>query len=153
MVKKMTKKETEEQIVENEKSTQEVFDNVEEIVSEQMETTNSKHVEEVLQELEEKIKEGQQEETVIPEVKLEEVLQKIADEYKDTTSRLGNIVKNNKENMQDALKKELDSVEKSIEKVEQVLKESEATIPQETRNFFSSIRDMGSWWNGSNSGL
>lgn len=153
MVKKMTKKETEEQIVENEKSTQEVFDNVEETVSEQMETTNSKHVEEVLQELEEKIKEGQQEETVIPEVKLDEVVQKIADEYKDTSSRLGNIVENNKENMQDALKKELDTVEKSIEKVEQVLKESEAKIPQEARNFFSSIRDMGSWWNGSNSGL
>jgi chemotaxis regulatin CheY-phosphate phosphatase CheZ len=153
MVKKMAKKETEEQIVENEKTTQEVVGNVEETVSEQTETTKSKHVEEVLQELEEKIKEGQQEETVIPEVKLDEAVQEIADEYKDTSSRLGNIVKNNKENMQEALKKELDTVEKSIEKVEQVLKETEATIPQETRNFFRNLRDMGSWWNGSNSGL
>lgn len=153
MVKKTIKTETEEQIVENEKTDQEVFGNVEETASEQTETTKSKHVEEVLQELEEKIKEGQQEETLIPEVKLDEEIQEIADEYKDTSSRLENIVKNNKENMQDALKKELDSVEKSIEKVEQVLKESEATIPQEARNFFSTIRDMGSWWNGSNSGL
>lgn len=153
MVKKTTKKETKGQIVENEKTIQEVFDNVEETVSEQIGTTKSKHVEEVLQELEEKIKEGQQEETVIPNVELDEEIQEISDEYKDTSSRLENIIKNNKENVQEALKKELDTVEKSIEKVEQVLKDAEATIPQETRNFFRNIKDMGSWWNGSNSGL
>lgn len=153
MVKKTTKKGTEGQIVENEKTIQEVFDNVEKTASEQIGTTKSKHVEEVLQELEEKIKEGQQEETVIPNVELDEEIQEISDEYKDTSSRLENIIKNNKENMQEALKKELDTVEKSIEKVEQVLKDTEATIPQETRNFFRNIKDMGSWWNGSNSGL
>ena len=143
---KKTEKKTEElevQTVENKETTKPAVE----------ETTTTPTAEKVLQELEEKIKERQQEETVVPEIKLDEAVQKIADKYKDTSSRLGNIVKNNKENMQEALEKELDTVEKSIEKVEQVLKEAETTIPQETRNFFRNIRDMGSWWNGSNSGL
>lgn len=120
---------------------------------ENKETTTPK-VEEVLKEIEEKIQEGQPDTKVeIKPVVLDEEVQEIADEFKDTTARLNEIVNNNPTNLETALKEELDTVEKAVEVVEKALKEAEAKIPQESRGFMSNIRDFGNWWNGSNSGL
>ena len=143
---KKTEKKTEElevQTVENKETTKPVVE----------ETTATPTVEEVLQELEEKIEQEQPKETTIPEVVLDKEIQEIADEFKDTSKRLETLVKENPNNITEVLEKELDTVDKAVKQVENAIKEAEAKIPQEAKSYFSRIKDLGSWWNGSNSGL
>jgi ABC-type transporter Mla subunit MlaD len=143
---KKTEKKTEElevQTVENKETTKPVVE----------ETTTTPTVEKVLQELEEKIEQEQPKETKIPEVVLDKEIQEIADEFKDTSKRLDTLVKENPNNITEVLEKELDTVDKAVKQVEKALKEAEAQIPKEAKSYLSRIKDLGSWWNGSNSGL
>ena len=143
---KKTEKKTEElevQTVENKEITKPVVE----------ETTTTPTVEKVLQELEEKIEQEQPKETIIPEVVLDKEIQEIADEFKDTSKRLDTLVKENPNNITEVLEKELDTVDKAVKQVENALKEAEAQIPKEAKSYLSRIKDLGSWWNGSNSGL
>lgn len=143
---KKTEKKTEElevQTVENKEATKPVVE----------ETTTTPTVEKVLQELEEKIEQEQPKETKIPEVVLDKEIQEIADEFKDTSKRLDTLVKENPNNITEVLEKELDTVDKAVKQVEKALKEAEAQIPKEAKSYLSRIKDLGSWWNGSNSGL
>ena len=143
---KKTEKKTEElevQTVENKEMTKPVVE----------ETTTTPTVEKVLQELEEKIEQEQPKETIIPEVVLDKEIQEIADEFKDTSKRLDTLVKENPNNLTEVLEKELDTVDKAVKQVENALKEAEAQIPKEAKSYLSRIKDLGSWWNGSNSGL
>lgn len=143
---KKTEKKTEElevQTVENKETTKPVVE----------ETTTTPTVEKVLQELEEKIEQEQPKETIIPEVVLDKEIQEIADEFKDTSKRLDTLVKENPNNITEVLEKELDTVDKAVKQVENALKEAEAQIPKEAKSYLSRIKDLGSWWNGSNSGL
>lgn len=143
---KKTEKKTEElevQTVENKETTKPVVE----------ETTTTPTVEKVLQELEEKIEQEQPKETPIPEVVLDKEIQEIADEFKDTSKRLDTLVKENPNNLTEVLEKELDTVDKAVKQVENALKEAEAQIPKEAKSYLSRIKDLGSWWNGSNSGL
>lgn len=143
---KKTEKKTEElevQTVENKEATKPVVE----------ETTTTPTVEKVLQELEEKIEQEQPQETIIPEVVLDKEIQEIADEFKDTSKRLDTLVKENPNNITEVLEKELDTVDKAVKQVENALKEAEAQIPKEAKSYLSRIKDLGSWWNGSNSGL
>jgi ABC-type transporter Mla subunit MlaD len=143
---KKTEKKTEElevQTVENKETTKPVVE----------ETTTTPTVEKVLQELEEKIEQEQPKETIIPEVVLDKEIQEIADEFKDTSKRLDTLVKENPNNLTEVLEKELDTVDKAVKQVENALKEAEAQIPKEAKSYLSRIKDLGSWWNGSNSGL
>lgn len=143
---KKTEKKTEElevQTVENKETTKPVVE----------ETTTTPTVEKVLQELEEKIEQGQPKETPIPEVVLDKEIQEIADEFKDTSKRLDTLVKENPNNITEVLEKELDTVDKAVKQVENALKEAEAQMPKEAKSYLSRIKDLGSWWNGSNSGL
>lgn len=143
---KKTEKKTEElevQTVENKEITKPVVE----------ETTTTPTVEKVLQELEEKIEQEQPKETIIPEVVLDKEIQEIADEFKDTSKRLDTLVKENPNNLTEVLEKELDTVDKAVKQVENALKEAEAQIPKEAKSYLSRIKDLGSWWNGSNSGL
>lgn len=145
MAKKTAKKteELEVQTVENKETTKPVVE----------ETTTTPTVEKVLQELEEKIEQEQPKETKIPEVVLDKEIQEIADEFKDTSKRLDTLVKENPNNITEVLEKELDTVDKAVKQVEKALKEAEAQIPKEAKSYLSRIKDLGSWWNGSNSGL
>lgn len=143
---KKTEKKTEElevQTVENKEATKPVVE----------EATTTPTVEKVLQELEEKIEQEQPQETIIPEVVLDKEIQEIADEFKDTSKRLDTLVKENPNNITEVLEKELDTVDKAVKQVENALKEAEAQIPKEAKSYLSRIKDLGSWWNGSNSGL
>jgi ABC-type transporter Mla subunit MlaD len=143
---KKTEKKTEElevQTVENKETTKPVVE----------ETTTTPTVEKVLQELEEKIEQEQPKETKIPEVVLDKEIQEIADEFKDTSKRLDTLLKENPNNITEVLEKELDTVDKAVKQVEKALKEAEAQIPKEAKSYLSRIKDLGSWWNGSNSGL
>lgn len=143
---KKTEKKTEElevQTVENKETTKPVVE----------ETTTTPTVEKVLQELEEKIEQEQPKETIIPEVVLDKEIQEIADEFKDTSKRLDTLVKENPNNITEVLEKELDTVDKAVKQVENALKEAEAQISKEAKSYLSRIKDLGSWWNGSNSGL
>ena len=117
------------------------------------ETTTTTTVEKVLQELEEKIEQEQPKETKIPEVVLDKEIQEIADEFKDTSKRLDTLVKENTKNITEVLEKELDTVDKAVKQVEKALKESEDKMPQNAKSYLSRIKDLSSWWNGSNSGL
>ena len=141
MAKKVTKKT--EEIVVQDVQTNEVENN---------ETTNT-IVEEVLQKIEEKIQEEQPKEVELKETVLDEDIQAIADDFKDTSARLENITKNNEEDIKTALEKELRNVEKAEEAVAKALAEAEKKVSTSDRARFSAIRDFGSWWNGSNSGL
>ena len=146
---KKTEKKTEElevqtvQTVENKETTKPAVE----------ETTTTPTAEKVLQELEEKIEQEQPQETIIPEVVLDKEIQEIADEFKDTSKRLDTLVKENPNNITEVLEKELDTVDKAVKQVENALKEAEAQIPKEAKSYLSRIKDLGSWWNGSNSGL
>lgn len=117
------------------------------------ETTTTTNVEKVLQELEEKIEQEQPKEMKIPEVVLDKEIQEIADEFKDTSKRLDTLVKENTKNITEVLEKELDTVDKAVKQVEKALKEAEDKMPQNAKSYLSRIKDLSSWWNGSNSGL
>ena len=117
------------------------------------ETTTTTNVEKVLKELEEKIEQEQPKEMKIPEVVLDKEIQEIADEFKDTSKRLDTLVKENTKNITEVLEKELDTVDKAVKQVEKALKEAEDKMPQNAKSYLSRIKDLSSWWNGSNSGL
>lgn len=126
----------------------------EEIISQEMEnneTWNIPTAEEVLDEIEEKIKEHQPDVDIdIEIVKLDENIQPIAEDFKDTSARLEKIVKENPTNLENALEKEMKKVMEAEEIVEKAIAEAENKAP---KNVFSQIRNFESWWNGSNSGL
>jgi glutamine synthetase type III len=113
-------------------------------------------VEEVLEQIEEKIQESQPSiEIKTEEIKLDKEIQEISEDFKDTSKRLESIVANSDaSNIQEALQAELERVVKAEEVVKEAIAKTEKEVTKEkTSNSFSHIRDFGSWWNGSNSGL
>lgn len=111
-------------------------------------------VEEVLEQIEEKIQESQPSIEIAPEViELDKEIQEISEDFKDTSKRLETIVANSDtSNIQEALQTELERVVKAEEVVKEAIAKTEQEVPKE-KNRFSHVRDFGSWWNGSNSGL
>lgn len=111
-------------------------------------------VEEVLEQIEEKIQESQPSiEIKTEEIKLDKEIQEISEDFKDTSKRLESIVANSDtSNIQEALQAELERVVKAEEVVKEAIAKTEQEVPKE-KNRFSYVRDFGNWWNGSNSGL
>jgi chemotaxis regulatin CheY-phosphate phosphatase CheZ len=86
-------------------------------------------------------------------VELDKEIQEISEDFKDASKRLDTLVKENSENLEEALNKELETVSNAEQIVAKALADAEKSLSKEAKSYFSRIKDLGSWWNGSNSGL
>lgn len=153
MANKTKKQSTQEEILQEEVSQKVTEAQIVEEVQENNNKTNP-IVEEVLRKIDEKIQEGQpQEQEISGNLELDSDVQTVVQDFKDTSARLESIVKDNPNNIEEILEKELNAVEKAETIVEKALKEAEKQVPNYDKTRLSYIQDFGQWWNGSNSGL
>lgn len=153
MANKTKKQSTQEEILQEEVSQKVTEAQIVEEVQENNNKTNP-IVEEVLRKIDEKIQEGQpQEQEISGNLELDSDVQTVVQDFKDTSARLESIVKDNPNNIEEILEKELNAVEKAETIVEKALKEAEKQVSNYDKTRLSYIQDFGQWWNGSNSGL
>lgn len=152
MANKTKKQSTQEEILQEEVSQKVTEAQIVEEVQENNKTNPI--VEEVLRKIDEKIQEGQpQEQEISGNLELDSDVQTVVQDFKDTSARLESIVKDNPNNIEEILEKELNAVEKAETIVEKALKEAEKQVSNYDKTRLSYIQDFGQWWNGSNSGL
>lgn len=154
MAKKTSTQSTQEEILKEEVSQKVTEAQIVEEVQENNNNETNPIVEEVLRKIDEKIQEGQpQEHEVNGNIELDSDVQTVVQDFKDASARLESIVKNNTNDIEETLKKELNAVEKAETIVEKALKEAEKQVSNYDKTRLSYIQDFGQWWNGSNSGL